>query len=180
MTLMHRFPTTTLPAICCLVLLCGMTGCRDSTPSDPDQVEDTSVIDLSQPPLATDIISVVKDGMGYVLLDILPEVPKLQGHSPSSQQEYLRRRALQILIGQISLEKDLQGQKEFLVRMIVLISRDEYNRVQWATAPELARFVFAKPEGLTVEAVAGMALEDIERLIQQETVSLEHAKEIGD
>ncbi|MBN1942531.1 MAG: hypothetical protein JW849_04470 [Phycisphaerae bacterium] len=133
---------------------------------------------MAEPPLAKDVFGVVRDEQGYILADMGPEVEKMAGHTEESIKKYLRRRGVQLLADKRKTEKPLQSQKSFLVRMIVVVSTDEYDQAQWATAPELAQILFVHPP-VEIDAAA-LNDGDLRKIIQTEKIDLRAYNTVSD
>jgi hypothetical protein len=133
-----------------LLVLLALAGCPPSgqqppateTPAAPLK---SGTIDVAGGPQTSTMVTALKQGRPFVLVDMLPEAPKLAGWDDLARTAYLRRRALMIAKQATASKPELANKPEAAVRMILLKDKDEYNQPRWETAPELALFELTTP-----------------------------------
>lgn len=156
-------------AVVPLVVL--MTGCGDSGPPpipaapqpQPAAVTTTNAPAVAAPTVATvaaptaatvaapqkvvkfnpaDLeLYVVKDGKAFVQLNLYPEADALRGLDAAARETYLYRRVAKSLLEKGLDHKAFAGKDEFVVRMVMLKSMDEYGRPKWGEAADIGRLI---------------------------------------
>ena len=153
--------TRAFVALSLLSLLC-LLGCppAESGASASLAPAKPGPIDAASGPYTETVVRAVKKGKPTILVDMLPEAQRLVGFEPAAQQAYLRRRAVMLAQAGAAEEESFAGKSEYVVRMILLKSLDEYGNPQWAGAPELAKLELRLPaEQADVHALDTSALE---------------------
>lgn len=132
-----------------LFVLLTLAGCPPSAQQPPATEAaaplKSGTIDVAAGPHTTTMVAALKQGRPFVLVDLLPEAPKLAGWDDAARTAYLRRRALMIARQATAPKPELAKMPEAAVRMILLKDKDEYNQPRWETAPELALFELTMP-----------------------------------
>lgn len=145
-------------------LALALLACLGCPPSNGDAPATPSgkpgPIDVTSGAYTETTVAAVKKGKPTILADMLPEAQRLDGFVPAAQQAYLRKRALMLASAAAQTEESFAGKTNYVVRMILLNSLDEYGNPQWVGAPELAKLEFTLPAELPdLMAIEDAALE---------------------
>ncbi len=129
-------------AIVCLPTLAGCSDVAHNSVEGPA----TSDVHPAPTPLqqltnvSTDgDICVVKDGKSLILINLFPDIDKVLALNESKREAYLYWRAAKSVLEKGLSNENLIDQEDFVVRLVVVKSFDEYGRLKWGDAIEVAR-----------------------------------------
>jgi hypothetical protein len=160
-----------LAAIACLLF--GMPGGCGQAPAD--RSPRVGKVDVLSGPRTKTVMYVIKEGNPVIFVDFSPELPNFQSCAPAGQEEYLLKRALLIAsAGDVLKRKEYEGKDAFVVRIILVLKTDEYDRPSFGDAPEIALLHLARETAarLTPQRIAAMTLEESRKAFVSRQVTL--------
>ncbi len=115
-----------------------LPGCSEA---DPKPIAGKSTIPIKQR-LTTSTerdICVVKDDKALILINLFAELDQLQTLDGPEQDTYFCWRAAKSMLEKGLSHENLVDQQDFVVRLVIVKSLDEYGRQKWGDAIEVAR-----------------------------------------
>jgi hypothetical protein len=129
------------------VLISGCTEAIDVPPTGPPSTQPTKV---------GAIACLMKDGKPFIMVNMAPELPNFGKAGKQAKEDYLQKRAAEVIIDFALTKEEYEGKDTFVVRMVLLDGKDDYNRPKWGSAVNLA-FLELKREPLAGLSKDGLA-----------------------
>ena len=105
-----------------------------------------------------------KDGKAFVLLDLQPQAARLRRLSQAERQDYLLKCAVEAVQQPDMDRADLRGFEQCVVRLVLVVGRDSYDRPDWGNAVEIALVEISRAKAAQAHAAPashhGQALRD--------------------
>jgi len=110
----------------CLAVALMASGCDDkSTPP---------AVDGGVPAGPARVLTTLKDEKPYILMDMSPELGTFKSLQGTERETFLLRRAVKAVHEHGLKETKFTGKDSFVVRMVLVEGKDEYNRPKWGSA----------------------------------------------
>jgi len=135
----------------CLAVALMASGCDDkSTPP---------AVDGGVPAGPAQVLTTLKDEKPYILMDMSPELGTFKSLQGTERETFLLRRAVKAVHEHGLKETKFTGKDSFVVRMVLVEGKDEYNRPKWGSAKEIAIMETnrASAESITPESLGNLA-----------------------
>ncbi len=118
---------------------------------------------------------VVKDGKAFVQLNLFPEADALRALDAAERETYLYRRAAKSLLEKGLAHPQFKGKDEFVVRLVMLKSMDEYGRPKWNDAAEIGRLTATRAslESQAGQTATSLSSGDAAALFSQRKLSID-------
>jgi hypothetical protein len=135
--------------ICSLII----SGCTETT--DPST---TTGPLTTQPAKVGALACLMKDDKPYIMVNMAPELPNFGKAPKRTKEDYLLRRAAEVIIDFALAKEEYDGKASFVLRMVLLDGKDDYNRPKWGSAVDLAFLELKRDSltGLTKESLANL------------------------
>jgi hypothetical protein len=123
----------------------------------------------------------MKDQNPFVVTSLSAEIGTLRALEPSSQEEYLLRRGLAIVIDGALKRHEYEGKDHFWIKMVLVSGKDEYDRARWGNALVLALLEIDREAIVALKAfdVDTLPLAQVQQLVKKHQLTLDSISKLS-